>query len=141
LNAAHNGGVVAPRPNGKCKAQRKVHVKRLPSDSARDPPRVSIIAGPAFLVRSRPFRYNARMNAPSKLLPLKVIKIGNSMGVVLPKEMLSRLGAQAGDTLNASVDDEGSLTIKRANDDFESQMAVAREVMMRRRRALRELAK
>jgi len=81
------------------------------------------------------------MNAPSKLLPLKLIKIGNSMGVVLPKELLSRLGAQAGDTLNASVDDQGGLTIKRADDDFENQMAVAREVMMRRRRALRELAK
>ena len=81
------------------------------------------------------------MNAPSKLLPLKLIKIGNSMGVVLPKELLSRLGAQAGDTLNALVDDEGGLTIKRADDDFEGQMAVAREVMLRRQRALRELAK
>jgi hypothetical protein len=48
---------------------------------------------------------------------------------------------QASDTLNASVDEAGGLTIKRADDDFENQMAVAREVMMRRRRALRELAK
>jgi putative addiction module antidote len=75
------------------------------------------------------------------MLPLKLIKIGNSMGVVFPKELLARLGAQAGDTLNASVDEAGGLTIKRADDDFENQMAVAREVMMRRRRALRELAK
>ncbi len=80
------------------------------------------------------------MNAPSKLWPVKLVKIGNSTGMVLPKEMLARLGVEVGDTLNAVVDDEG-VTITRSDDEFETQMAIAREVMARRRRALRELAK
>jgi putative addiction module antidote len=80
------------------------------------------------------------MNAPSKLLSLKLVKVGNSTGVVLPREVLSRLGVTAGDTLNASIDDEG-MTITRSDDDFEAQMAAAREVMARRKRALSELAK
>jgi hypothetical protein len=33
------------------------------------------------------------------------------------------------------------MTITRSDDDFEAQMAAAREVMARRKRALRELAK
>jgi len=50
------------------------------------------------------------------------------------------LGVAAGDTLNASIDDDG-VTFTRSDDDFQAQMAVAREVMARRKRALRELAK
>lgn len=80
------------------------------------------------------------MNAPSKLLSLKLVKVGNSTGVVLPKDVLARLGVGAGDTLNASIDDD-RMTITRSDDDFEAQMAVAREVMARRKRALHELAK
>jgi putative addiction module antidote len=80
------------------------------------------------------------MNAPLKLLSLKLVKVGNSTGVVLPRDVLSKLGVQAGDTLNASIDDQG-MTITRSDDDFEAQMAAAREVMARRKRALRELAK
>ncbi len=80
------------------------------------------------------------MSAPFKLLSLKLIKIGNSTGVVLPKELLARLGVEAGDTLNASVDEDG-VRIKPSDETFEVQMTAAREVMARRKRALRELAK
>ncbi len=80
------------------------------------------------------------MNAPLKLMSLKLVKIGNSTGVVLPKELLTRLGVQAGDTLNANFDGDGIL-ITPSDDTFETQMAAAREVMERRKRALRELAK
>jgi len=80
------------------------------------------------------------MNAPLKLLSLKLVKVGNSTGVVLPKELLARLGVGPGDTLNASVDEDG-VTFTRSDDGFEAQMAAAREVMARRKRALRELAK
>jgi putative addiction module antidote len=96
---------------------------------------------PGFLLpTARSLRYNERMNVPFKLLSLKLVKIGNSTGVVLPKELLARLGVQAGDTLNASSDGDGIL-IKPSDDAFETQMAAAREVMERRKRALRELAK
>ncbi len=80
------------------------------------------------------------MNAPFKRLSLKLVKIGNSTGMILPKELLARLGVQAGDTLNATAEGDGIL-IEPSDETFESQMAAAREVMARRKRALRELAK
>jgi putative addiction module antidote len=73
-------------------------------------------------------------------MPLKLVKIGNSTGVILPKELLARLGAEQGDMVSASDTDRG-VELRPKDDDFESQMAAARDVMARRRRALRELAK
>lgn len=73
-------------------------------------------------------------------MPLKVIKIGNSMGVVLPKELLKRLGAEAGDYVEATSVGN-SIELKPHRPDFEAQMAIARDVMERRKLALRELAK
>jgi putative addiction module antidote len=73
-------------------------------------------------------------------MPLKLVKIGNSTGVVLPKELLARLGAEQGDVVSAFDTDRG-IELRPMDDDFESQMAAAREVMVRRARALRELAK
>jgi len=80
------------------------------------------------------------MNAPLNPATLKLVKIGNSTGLVLPKDVLGRMGLAVGDTVQASIEDE-ALTLRRSDDAFETQMAAAREVMARRRRALRELAK
>jgi putative addiction module antidote len=71
---------------------------------------------------------------------LKLIKIGNSTGVVLPKELLERIGLAQGDSVSVSADDDG-LMLKPHDAEFAEQMAAAREVMARRRKALRELAK
>ncbi|MFA9201218.1 MAG: hypothetical protein ACEQR8_08550 [Cypionkella sp.] len=71
---------------------------------------------------------------------LKVTKIGNSAGVILPKEMLDHLEVALGADL-AVVKTPRGIELARPDDDFEAQMAVAREVMERRKRALRELAK
>ena len=71
---------------------------------------------------------------------LKITKIGNSAGVVLPKELLAHLGAQVGETLSVVTTPRG-IELSAAEPDFEAQMAAAREVMTRRKRALRELAK
>jgi putative addiction module antidote len=71
---------------------------------------------------------------------LKVIRVGNSKGVILPKEVLARLRIDLGDNLSV-VDTAEGVELRPADDDFEEQMAVAREVMRRRRLALRELAK
>ncbi len=73
-------------------------------------------------------------------MPLKVIKIGNSMGVILPKELLKKLGAEAGDYV-AATQVGNSIELKPHRPDFEAQMAAARDVMERRKLALRELAK
>lgn len=71
---------------------------------------------------------------------LKITKIGNSAGVVLPKELLAHLNAQVGETLSVVVTPRG-IELSSTEADFEAQMAVAREVMARRKQALRELAK
>ena len=71
---------------------------------------------------------------------LKLISVGNSVGVVLPKELLVKLGLQKGDTLHAIETPDGfRLTI--ADDEFEAQMTEARRIMKERYAVLRELAK
>ena len=71
---------------------------------------------------------------------LKITRIGNSAGVVLPKEVLAHLNAQVGEALSLVTTPRG-IELSPAEPDFEAQMAAAREVMARRRRALQELAK
>ncbi len=73
-------------------------------------------------------------------MPLKITKIGNSAGVILPKELLAHLNATAGDSLSVVVTPRG-IELSVAEPDFDAQMAAARDVMARRKRALRELAK
>ena len=71
---------------------------------------------------------------------LKLTQIGNSVGVILPKEMLARLKLEKGDTLFVT-DTVGGVTLTPYSPGFEQQMTAARTVMKRRRNVLRELAK
>lgn len=71
---------------------------------------------------------------------LKVVKIGNSAGVILPKDVLARLEVELGDSLSMSDLPDG-ITLRRPNEQFDAQMKVARKVMKKYRNALRELAK
>lgn len=71
---------------------------------------------------------------------LKITKIGNSAGVILPKEVLAHLNTEIGEALSLVVTPRG-IELSAAEPDFEAQMAAAREVMARRKRALQELAK
>jgi putative addiction module antidote len=71
---------------------------------------------------------------------LKLTQIGNSVGVVLPKEVLARLRIEKGDVIYITESPEG-FRITPHNEEFEAQMKVAREVMKERRAVLRELAK
>jgi putative addiction module antidote len=71
---------------------------------------------------------------------LKIQKIGNSAGVILPKELLAHLQVTVGESVSVTKTPHG-IELRSPDTDFEAQMAVAREVMTRRRRALRELAK
>lgn len=80
------------------------------------------------------------MNAPSDIKKLKLIKVGNSTGVILPKEVLDRLNLSAGDQLTVTQTSDGIMLSARG-EEFDRQMAVARDVMKRYRNALRELAK
>ena len=71
---------------------------------------------------------------------LKVRKIGNSVGVVLPKEVVSRLRVGPGDQLYLS-DTERGVELSPYDPEFEADMEMAREIMRKRRAVLRELAK
>ena len=73
-------------------------------------------------------------------MELKIKKIGNSAGVILPKELLAHLEAGIGDTVSVAKTARG-IELAPPDADFDAQMAAAREVMQRRKRALRELAK
>jgi putative addiction module antidote len=71
---------------------------------------------------------------------LKLTQIGNSVGVILPREMLAKLGMSKGDTIYA-IDQPDGVRLTVADPDFAAQMDVARQVMKERRAVLRELAK
>jgi putative addiction module antidote len=75
--------------------------------------------------------------------PLKIIKVGNSAGMILPKEILAKLRVSPGDSIEYAETEDDSIKLRRFDEDaeFVRQMQAAREVMARRKRALRELAK
>lgn len=79
--------------------------------------------------------YNERMNTP-----LKIKKIGNSAGVILPKELLARLRVSPGDTLFVTESPDG-LRITANDPSFAKKMALAEEIMREDRDILRVLAK
>ncbi len=74
------------------------------------------------------------------MLKVKVTAIGNSMGIVLPKEALTKLHAEKGDVLYL-VDSPEGLTLTPYQQDLEMQMNAAEKVMKKYRSALHELAK
>jgi putative addiction module antidote len=74
------------------------------------------------------------------MLGLKLTAIGNSLGVVLPKEALTRMKLAKGDTLYITETPDG-YRLTPYNPEFETQMVAARKIMKKRRAALRELAK
>jgi len=72
---------------------------------------------------------------------LKVRQIGNSLGVVLPKEVLARLNLSEGDSVFVTEAPDGGMRITPYDPAFEDQMRAAREGMASYRNTLRELAK
>ena len=71
---------------------------------------------------------------------LKIRAVGNSLGVVLPKDVLARLRMGEGDMLHV-VETEDGVRLVRHDPEFARQMEAARKIMRRRRAVLRELAK
>jgi putative addiction module antidote len=71
---------------------------------------------------------------------LKLTQIGNSVGVILPKDVLSRLKLEKGDTVFLTENPNG-VTLSPNDPAFEAQVDAARGIMKKRRAVLRELAK
>ena len=79
--------------------------------------------------------YNVRMNKIVKL-----IAVGNSTGVIFPKDVLARLRAERGDQLTL-VETPDGYHLQVSDPEFERQMDMARSIMRKDRAILRELAK
>ena len=71
---------------------------------------------------------------------LKLTQIGNSVGVILPKDVLARLKLGKGDMVFVT-DAVNGITLSPYSTDFDAQMTAARDIMKRRRQVLHELAK
>jgi len=71
---------------------------------------------------------------------LKLTQIGNSVGVIFPKELLARLKLEKGDSLFVCEAVNGFM-LSTYDPEFEQQMAEARRIMKNRRAVLHELAK
>ena len=65
------------------------------------------------------------------VLELKLRKVGNSVGVVLPKEALTHLNVEEGDTICVTDAADGTLRVSATNPDFSRQMEVARDILQR----------
>jgi len=75
------------------------------------------------------------------MVELKVRKFGNSLGVVLPKEVINRLQASDGEKLFLIEAGNGDYRLTPYDPLFEKKMRKAEEIMHRYRNALRALAK
>ena len=75
------------------------------------------------------------------MVELKVRKFGNSLGVVLPKEVISRLHTGDGEPLFLIEGSNGGYQLTPYDPEFERQMRIAEEGMARYRNTLHALAK
>lgn len=71
---------------------------------------------------------------------LKLTQIGNSVGVILPKELLARLKVDKGDLLHVT-DSPGGITLTPYDPAFEEQLVHGRNFMNEFRDTFRALAK
>jgi len=87
----------------------------------------------------RRFRGDA-LRPGNRAAKLKISKIGNSAGLLLPREALAKLRVEQGDSVFLTEMPDG-YRITPYDPEFERQMTLARKVMKKRRNVLRELAR
>ncbi|MBK8101675.1 MAG: hypothetical protein IPK26_31725 [Planctomycetes bacterium] len=78
------------------------------------------------------------------MIELRLRRVGNSLGVILPKEVLEALGAEgkAGEKLAvAQLPDGRGLELRHIDEKFEKKLALLRDTIKRYKNTLRELAK
>jgi putative addiction module antidote len=75
------------------------------------------------------------------MVQLKIRRFGNSLGVVLPKEVIQRLQTGDGERVFLIEAEDGDYRLTQYDPTFEKKMAKAEEIMGRYRNTLRALAK
>ena len=73
-------------------------------------------------------------------MKLEIKKIGNSTGIILPKELLARLGLEQGDQLVVSEVPHG-FKVTKSDETFEKGLEIARKAMRTYHNTLKELSK
>jgi putative addiction module antidote len=74
-------------------------------------------------------------------LELKIRRVGNSLGVIIPTEALALLNVREGDVLFLTEAAEGSVRLSAQRPGFAEKAAIADDLIQRYRNALGELAK
>jgi len=75
------------------------------------------------------------------MIEVKVRKFGNSLGVVLPKEVINRLNTRDGEQLFLVEGPDGTYQLTPYDPAFEKKMTTADDILHRYRNALHLLAK
>ena len=75
------------------------------------------------------------------MIELKVRKFGNSLGVVLPKDVINRLQTKDGEPLFLIESPDGTYRLTPYDPAFEQKMSKAKEIMGRYRNTLHTLSK
>ncbi|MFU8890002.1 MAG: AbrB/MazE/SpoVT family DNA-binding domain-containing protein [Trueperaceae bacterium] len=75
------------------------------------------------------------------MIQLKVRKIGNSLGVVLPKEVVQALHTAEGETLHLTETPGGGFRLTPYDPDFERKMRQVEDIAARYRDTLHALSK
>ncbi len=76
-----------------------------------------------------------------KMFDLKIRKIGNASGVILPRELLNKMNLKEGERVFITEGADGAYRITPYDPEFEQQMKLAKGILSRYRNTLRELAK
>jgi putative addiction module antidote len=84
---------------------------------------------------------NARIAPSESANVLQIRKVGNSLGIILPKELLARVRLKEGDSLHVVEQPEGGFRLVKQRPDFDKAMQAARRGMKIYHNALAELAK
>jgi putative addiction module antidote len=82
--------------------------------------------------------YNVGYNS-NVTTKLKITTVGNSVGVVLPKDILERLRVNKGDMLSVTETPDG-IELRPYDEEFAEDMAIAERVMRENRDLLRKLS-
>ena len=72
-------------------------------------------------------------------MTVKLTTVGNSTGIILPRELLEKLRVQKGDTLHV-LETPNGIELTSFDPQMAQQMDVAEAVMRKRRNLLKKLA-
>lgn len=80
-------------------------------------------------------------NSYNMTIEVKLRRVGNSLGVIIPTEALALLDVKEGDVLFLTEGAEGSVRLSARHPGFAEKAALADDLIQRYRNALSELAK